>query len=877
MRATENKNKGDSQAPLWRDSLTFKFTVVQFVVAALIIASSIWLIFSTEQKHHMDTQLSLSQNHGLSVIAQLQQITSKIEALAVSIGIVGATYRDQESLIEQIVPPLLAIEENEQLIISGGLWPEPWAFSENKQRNSYFWAREKNLDFQFEGGYNTEVNTSYHNEFWYKPAKYLQNGHTHWSKSYIDPHTNAVMITASVPMRVEHNFIGVATVDVSLNALNERLRFSDKNPLSKGYLFVLDSFNNLLSDPFYEAEETPLGDTLLGKPLETLIEQYPALSAIDSSIKSIDSQFAKQVLATSVYQDTQLDDLLNNTAQSEKQRLSVLLNASVQHLELKQDPVIISLESGPIFNEPVLISIFQMPQTYWKIVLVTPLSSLSQQANAIAIKIGAFLLLAQLIALFVLFIFQHKLFIRPIFQIVSALQSGNLGRLELDANRRNDEVGQLAKAFIARSNQLEIAYASLDAGNLALEQQLAMQIHAQQELEAKKELINSLLNASQNLICIKDINGHYTLINDKFCEVLGIERQQILNRLDSDIYPKHIAAIIAAHDQLIIESDKAQSFEQPIPTVQGERTYLITKYPIKDSDDNLIALGAMAVDISSLKEKYEEQRQTSARLSITIDALRKSLTLAEAKSTALREQLTLGADASQKKGQLARIESEQLHILPQVVEQLFKHQQVNLEQLFLSFHQQSSIQAPSANRLLVIDRLTQQIDIIRHTLALLSRSNGTVKSINLAMFIQDVTSVLHPQLAAKNVDIEVNCATAVTINMAAWDLFTISYQILSNTLIDGFGQTYERDTAASITIDISAKKDYVILRFHDNGSGLSSDMLARIQQQLKQQRHDGTLNKLNLWLSERYEGEIKINSVLGRYTEITVSFNPNLP
>ncbi|MCZ4336939.1 PAS domain-containing protein [Shewanella colwelliana] len=877
MRATENKNKADSRAPLWRDSLTFKFTIVQFVVAALIIASSIWLIFSTEQKHHMDTQLSLSQNHGLSVIAQLQQITSKIEALAISIGIVGETYRDQESLIEQIVPPLLAIEENEQLIISGGLWPEPWAFSENKQRNSYFWARDKNLDFQFEGGYNTEVNTSYHNEFWYKPAKYLQNGHTHWSKSYIDPHTKAVMITASVPMRLDHNFIGVATVDVSLNALNERLRFSDKNPLSKGYLFVLDSFNNLLTDPFSEADETRHGEPLLGKPLETLIEHYPALSAIDSSIKSIDSQFAKQVLATSVYQDTQLDDLLSNTALPDKHRLSVLLNASVQHLEFKLDPLTISLESGPIFNEPVLISIFQMPQTYWKIVLVTPLSSLSQQANAIAIKIGAFLLLAQLIALFVLFIFQHKLFIRPIFQIVSALQSGNLGRLELDANRRNDEVGQLAKAFIARSNQLEIAYASLDAGNLALEQQLAMQTHAQQELEAKKELINSLLNASQNLICIKDIKGHYTLINDKFCEVLGIERQQILERLDSDIYPNHIAAIIAAHDQLIIESDQAQSFEQPIPTVQGERTYLITKYPIKDSDDNLIALGAMAVDISSLKEKYEEQRQTSARLSATIDALRESLTLAEAKSTALREQLSLGADASLKKVQLARIKSEQLHILPQVVEQLFKHQLVNLEQLFLSFHQQSSTQAPSANRLLVIDRLTEQIDITRHTLALLSRSNGTVKSINLAMFIQDVTRVLHPQLHAKDVSIEINCVSPVTINMAAWDLFTISYQILSNTLTDGFDQTYERDTAASITIDINAKKDDVIMRFYDNGSGLSRDVLERTQQQLKLRRHDGTLNKLNLWLSECYEGEITINSVLGRYTEITASFNPNLP
>ncbi|WP_229380915.1 hypothetical protein [Shewanella psychropiezotolerans] len=109
----------------WLNSLPFKFSIIQFCIVGLIIASSIWLILSIEKKHHQETQLSLSQNLGLAIVAQLQQTTSKIEALAASMASIGVTYAHSPSQLQQIVPALLDTDGQKSLIAGGEYGPSP--------------------------------------------------------------------------------------------------------------------------------------------------------------------------------------------------------------------------------------------------------------------------------------------------------------------------------------------------------------------------------------------------------------------------------------------------------------------------------------------------------------------------------------------------------------------------------------------------------------------------------------------------------------------------------------------------------------------------------------------------------------------------------
>ena len=860
---SDNKNKALTADTHWKNSLTFKFTIAQFVVATLIITSSIWLIFSTEKKHHMDTQLNLSQNNGQAVIAQLQNILSKIDILANSIGIIGETYKEQTKVIDELVPSLLTVENKTQLIAGGGIWPEPNAFLIDKQFNSFFWARNNTDKFIRINGYDSQNGPGYQQENWYQPIKYFQNSHTHWSGTYIDPYTKELMITASVPMRAEHQFIGVATIDLSLAGLDKYFTFSDQNPLSKGYILALDGYNDLLSDPFDELAEKSQYSPLLGQPLSQLVARYPELVDIEAAVHALDKQFYEQSMQHPAYQARQLQVLLDNTPPEKRERLSALINSALQPKPLKANIVTLELASSPLFDEPVLVSILTMAQTQWKIILVTPLSSLSQQANAIAIKIGAFLLLAQLLALIILFVFQHKLFIRPIFKIVSALQSGNLGRLELDSNKRHDELGQLSKAFIARSNQLEIAYASLDASNLALEQQLAMQRMAQTELETKKELINALLNASQNVICIKDTKGKYTLVNDKFCEILGIERNKILGAKDVDIYPDDIAKIITGHDAIIKTTDNAQSFEQPMPTIYGERIFLITKYPIKDTEGNLIALGAMAMDISSLKEKQLEQEQTIISLSTKVASLQQAL-----------EQLHHHPKATlidQKKLKTARHQivpmgSTFQKLMLQMITELNRQQLASLEQLLVIVPKATNLDNNPHSSMLM-EKLTEQIDILRHAHPLLMVEQQS-KSIMLELFLQDIFATLAPKLNSKQIGWTINCPTQLSIAIPTWHLFTICYQVINNTIFHAFPDDLVKDTARQLVVSADIADGVLRIKFKDNGIGIPSANLDNIKLQLDELSGHGTLVDIHHWLLSHYEGSLSLESVSTEFTEI---------
>ena len=148
----------------WRDSLPIKFSVIQFIIASLIIVSSVWLIFSIEKSHHLETQIALSQNQGLAFVATLEQTTTKIETLASSIASLGEVYQHNSQVLLKSIPAILNANGKHQLISGGGIWPEPGAFEQGKERESLFWARDKTLELQQIEGYNSYRGPDYHQD-----------------------------------------------------------------------------------------------------------------------------------------------------------------------------------------------------------------------------------------------------------------------------------------------------------------------------------------------------------------------------------------------------------------------------------------------------------------------------------------------------------------------------------------------------------------------------------------------------------------------------------------------------------------------------------------------------------------------------------------
>jgi len=76
----------------WQNSLPFKFSLIQLVIAAILICSTAWVILSIQRQQVLDQQAVLNQNYGQLIIAKLQEMTSQVETVVGSISSIAKLY-----------------------------------------------------------------------------------------------------------------------------------------------------------------------------------------------------------------------------------------------------------------------------------------------------------------------------------------------------------------------------------------------------------------------------------------------------------------------------------------------------------------------------------------------------------------------------------------------------------------------------------------------------------------------------------------------------------------------------------------------------------------------------------------------------------------
>ncbi|NRD74418.1 PAS domain-containing protein [Shewanella sp. VB17] len=857
----------------WRDSLPIKFSFIQFVIASLIIISSVWLIFTIEKNHHLETQIALSQNQGLAFVATLEQTTTKIESLAGSMASLGELYRNNRTVLVKSIPALMNIDGKHQLISGGGLWPEPGIFDQGKERDSLFWSRNNTLELEQVEGYNSLNGPDYHLASWYKPIRFYPRNTTLWSQSYVDTYTKEAMLTASVPMWSEHQFWGVATIDITLSGLAHFFyEATNEKTESTGYIFALDHLNKVIAFPEKSVLPPLIQAPALFKPFEVLAERNPELAKINQKLRSIDTELIRRSKQHPAYTDEQLADLLKSTPESQRDKLAALINLNAS--QTINTPELINsfkLNFEGENEQIALVSIFLMPRTYWKIVLITPLNTINEEANNIAARIGFYLVLMQLFGLILLFILQHKLFIHPISRMVYALRGNQVAKLELEASTRNDEMGQLAHAFIFRNHQLEVAFASLDASNLALEEQLQVQKLAQNELKLRKVQLNSLLNSSYNLIFIKNLEGCYTLVNDRFCEIVGIERHAILGKKDTQLFHPNIAKLIQQHDTVTLSTQAPQSFEQAFPSSHGDVLYQVTKFPIFNDEGEVISTGNMAFDISSQKVITQELHDTNTQLMTELSELTLQVTLMKQRMSAQKAMINQMEYENSHHRQQHHMDSSIYLLFPKMFSQLVKRQMQQQDNLVAQVCQNRlDTDVKSDDKML--DLLTQHTDTLRHFQHILVSKNETLKAINLSKFLLHFTAVFESKLAEEHISIEFTCNEKININVPSWELMLLFYSIVNNSLTHAF---IEAQSDKKITIEVKQDSDIVSISIEDNGVGLTADKLHNLSKQLALEPTLNTrsLSTLNVWLKTKFNGHLILDATLNQFTRTTCYFS----
>ncbi len=492
----------------WSESLHFKLTLCQLCLLVVMIGSTIAVMFTVERSLLIEEGKDLAEQLGNRVVSDLETRTALAESLTTSLANLGEKLGTDVDTYKNVMPHVIDYEGNEDFIAGGGIWPEPNAFSPGVERRSFFWGREPNGTMKYFDDYNDPAGRGYHKEEWYVPATHYPPGKSFWSKSYVDPHSQQPMVTCTVPMHNEGRLAGVATVDLKLEGLGAMLH--DASDVMRGYMFLVDRNNKFLTFPDLEVVTRNHVDDDGHSVVEFLTasdvaQENTSFSSVADALAGVNRRILEAANlaapeATEIVRD--IEKRSDQISREEARLIVAVLNdplgeATVSSNEIER----LFLDDCLLFDEPIMVSIFHMPTTYWKLIVVTPMSKFYAPADAATLKVGSYVIGLELSALLIMFFVSKRLFIRPLRRLSDQLRKMSASKDNFNerlCDTSQSELGQLAYHFNRRTDFLFETLNDLENARDQLEDRVT------ERTATLESTMTALQDANSQLIVAKD-------------------------------------------------------------------------------------------------------------------------------------------------------------------------------------------------------------------------------------------------------------------------------------------------------------------------------------------------------------------------------------
>ena len=161
------------------------------------------------------------------------------------------------------------------------------------------------------------------------------------------------------------------------------------------------------------------------------------------------------------------------------------------------------------------------------------------------------------------------------------------------------------------NQDLQKSQLQLQQLNQELETRVTKRTAALRKSEAR---LRAILETTSSIIYLKDVRGHYLLVNQQYLELWGMKEEDILGKSDRDLYPQKMADKFTANDRQVIATRSVLQFEESAIMKDNRlRTYISTKAPLIDDEGEVYAVCGISTDISQQKHTEAEVRESAAR------------------------------------------------------------------------------------------------------------------------------------------------------------------------------------------------------------------------------------------------------------------------
>ncbi|MDD4951635.1 MAG: EAL domain-containing protein, partial [Desulfovibrionaceae bacterium] len=130
------------------------------------------------------------------------------------------------------------------------------------------------------------------------------------------------------------------------------------------------------------------------------------------------------------------------------------------------------------------------------------------------------------------------------------------------------------------------------------------------KLWASKNQLQGVLDNVNSAVSIKDEEGRYLLLNKEFERLFSVSSDKALGMTDMDLWPGEEApGVLAANDDIALESKVPFRTEETFKTQDGSRTFLTVRAPLLDAQDRPYGLCWIATDITERARAEEAHRR----------------------------------------------------------------------------------------------------------------------------------------------------------------------------------------------------------------------------------------------------------------------------
>ncbi|MGR8931896.1 MAG: PAS domain S-box protein [Gammaproteobacteria bacterium] len=119
--------------------------------------------------------------------------------------------------------------------------------------------------------------------------------------------------------------------------------------------------------------------------------------------------------------------------------------------------------------------------------------------------------------------------------------------------------------------------------------------------------LETIIESLPTVFSIKDLQGRYVMVNRRYEEAMGTEKQKVVGASDHELFPKSLAESVVRLDRKVLEEGQALTFEEQMPHPDGQQhTYLTTKVPLKGESGATQSMIVLATDITEQKTLQSE-------------------------------------------------------------------------------------------------------------------------------------------------------------------------------------------------------------------------------------------------------------------------------